>query len=142
MYIPLHRKSLEELAGKRVVLFSYGSGLASAMYSLRVAADTSPESPLSTMASGCADILKRLKSRTTVAPADFEMTMKLREETHHLAPYLPVGDLEGLWPGTYYLTSVDDKHRRMYVRVAGDTLANGTFLKPLTQEHVGTNGTS
>lgn len=137
-----HRTSIEELAGKRVLLFSYGSGLASAMYSLRVSGNATPESPLATMAAGCTDILKRLKARTTVPPAEFEKTMKLREDTHHKAPYTPVGDLDSLWPGTYYLTAVDDKHRRVYARTAGETHANGTFLKSPASEHVGTNGSS
>ena len=119
-----------------MVLFSYGSGLASAMYSLRVSADSTPKSPLATLAEGCTDLLKRLKSRRTVPPAEFEKTMKLREETHHLAPYTPVGDLGDLWPGTYYLTGVDEKHRRVYARLEGETVTNGP------SEHVGANRAS
>ncbi|CAI8022508.1 Hydroxymethylglutaryl-CoA synthase, cytoplasmic [Geodia barretti] len=135
--------SIEELAGKRVVLFSYGSGLASAMYSLRVSTDASPKSPLATLASGCTDLLKRLKDRKTVPPAEFEKKMKLREDTHHLAPYTPVGELEDLWPGTYYLTQVDEKHRRTYARLEGQTLTNGTHsLKSPAMEHIDANGTS
>jgi len=37
-----------------------------------------------------------------------------------LAPYTPVGDLSSLFPGTWYLASVDEKHRRKY-EVAGYT---------------------
>ena len=122
-----------------MVLFSYGSGLASAMYSLRVSADSSPKSPLSVLAAGCTDLLARLKSRRTVPPAEFEKTMKLREETHHQAPYTPVGDLGDLWPGTYYLTGVDDKHRRFYARLEGREAVNS--VSPAL-EHVGANGTT
>lgn len=124
-----------------MVLFSYGSGLASAMYSLRVSSDCSPKSPLATVAAGCTDLLARLKARTTVPPPEFEKTMKLREDTHHLAPYTPVGDLGSLWPGTYYLTVVDDKHRRAYARVASDIVPNGTSLKSPAREELNTNGT-
>ncbi len=42
--------------------------------------------------------------------------MKLREQTHHLAPYQPVGTPAELFPGTYFLTGIDDKHRRGYER--------------------------
>lgn len=122
-------------------MFSYGSGLASAMYSLRLSNDSSPKSPLTSLAASCTDVLKRLRERTTVPPADFEKTMKLREETHHLAPYTPVGDVEKLWPGTYYLTIVDDKHRRTYARVADEALSNGVSLKSPARE-VCVNGTS
>ena len=124
-----------------MVLFSYGSGLASAMYSLRVSSDSSPKSPLATMAASCTDILSQLKARTTVPPADFEKNMKLREDTHHLAPYSPVGDLADLWPGTYYLTSVDDRHRRTYARVAGKASSGDISLKSPARELVGVNGT-
>ena len=110
---------MEQLAGRRMLLFSYGSGLASSMYSLRASSDSSPNSPLAILVAGCTDTLSRLKGRRTVPPAEFEKTMKLREETHHLAPYLPVGDLSDLAPGTYYLTGVDDKHRRSYTRLDG-----------------------
>ena len=77
-----------------------------------------------------------------MSPAEFEKTMKLREDTHHMAPYTPLGSLDQLWPGTYYLTAVDDKHRRLYARLDGDILANGTSLKSPAREHVGANGTS
>lgn len=33
------------------------------------------------------------------------------------APYKPVGDASSLFPGTWFLTEVDDKHRRKYERV-------------------------
>ena len=32
------------------------------------------------------------------------------------APYQPKGDPSALFPGTYYLTNIDDKHRRQYSR--------------------------
>ena len=40
--------------------------------------------------------------------------MKLREETHNLKDYNPVGDLAQLAPGTFYLDRVDEKYRRAY----------------------------
>lgn len=131
------------MAGKRVVLFSYGSGLASAMYSIRV---TSNLQQLANVMKSVSDIPKRLASRRVVPPVEFEKTMKLREETHHLAPYSPVGNPTDLFPGTYYLVSVDDKHRRVYNRFP---LHEGAFdqtphrLKsPLAESVTLTNGKS
>ncbi len=98
-----------------MVLFSYGSGLASSMYSLKV---TSNLEELSRLMAPVADVPQRLSCREIVEPAKFEAIMKLREDTHHLAPYTPVGDNSQLFPGTYYLASVDDKYRRVYKRVA------------------------
>lgn len=34
----------------------------------------------------------------------------------HTANYVPQGSVEDLFPGTWYLTRVDDKHRREYAR--------------------------
>ena len=119
--------SAEELSGKRLVLFSYGSGLAATMYSMRVSADCGAKSPLSSLLANVSDIPKQLAQRTVVSPADFEKTMKLREETHHQAPYTPCGSTSDLFPATYHLVSVDDKHRRMYSRVGGQTSCNGVY---------------
>lgn len=113
-YIAQH--SVTEVAGKRVVLFSYGSGLASSMFSLRVSEDISSSSPLNKLVHSLSDIRQRLDSRKKVAPSDFEKIMKLRENTHHLAPYSPQGSVTDLFPGTWFLTKVDDKHRRCYER--------------------------
>ena len=34
------------------------------------------------------------------------------------APYSPVGSVETLFPGTWYLTNIDSKHRRVYDRTS------------------------
>ena len=123
-------KPPSELAGKRIVLFSYGSGLASSMYSLKLSSDATPSSPLVTLMSKVQDVPDRLRSRKVVVPGDFESMMKIREDTHHMAPYVPVGDITSLFPGTYYLEKVDDKHRRTYLR-ASSTTPTGTQQKLL-----------
>ena len=113
-------------------MFSYGSGLASCMYSLRLV-----DSPLlSKITQKLVDVPKTLAARATVPPAEFECTMKLREETHHLAPYKPSGDPSQLFPGTYYLTNVDNKHRRSYLRVPPQPTSDGKvheLKSPLSQ---------
>ncbi|KAI0224663.1 Hydroxymethylglutaryl-CoA synthase, cytoplasmic [Lamellibrachia satsuma] len=108
--------TLSSVAGKRVVLFSYGSGLASSMFSLRVSEDTAPGSDLDKLVSSLADLKTRLESRKRVDPSDFEKIMKLREDTHHLAPYTPVGSIDDIFPGTWYVTHIDEMHRRTYER--------------------------
>ncbi|KAG7268297.1 hypothetical protein CRUP_023092 [Coryphaenoides rupestris] len=75
-------------------------------------------SPLDKIVSSLCDLKARLDSRRKVSPAVFSENMKLREETHHLASYIPRGSVEELFPGTWYLTRVDDKHRREYARCA------------------------
>ncbi|PWA26343.1 hypothetical protein CCH79_00018161 [Gambusia affinis] len=109
-----------QLAGQRVGLFSYGSGFAATLYSLRVTQDHTPGSALDKLVSSLSDLRVRLDSRRKMSPAAFSEIMKLREETHHLASYIPRSSVEDLFPGTWYLTRVDDKHRREYARRALD----------------------
>lgn len=129
-------KSPKELLGKRIVLFSYGSGLASCMYSIRVSTDSTCEPSLSSVVATINDIPDRLASRKFMPPGEFEQIMKLREETHHKAPYTPRGDIADLFPGTFYITSVDEKHRRSYSRVApsaGEKATESSLKSPLSQ---------
>ena len=77
-----------QLSGKRVVLFSYGSGLASTMFTLRASQNAAPGSALDKMASGLSDLKERLDSRKQMPPQEFADCMKLREDTHHLGEYL------------------------------------------------------
>ncbi|KAK6165638.1 hypothetical protein SNE40_022528 [Patella caerulea] len=106
-----------ELKGKRVILFSYGSGLAATMFSVKVSENVTPDSALLRLFDSLNDLKYRLESRTKVDPSIFDGIMKLREQTHHLAPYRPVGSIQDLFPGTWYLTEVDSMHRRKYDRV-------------------------
>lgn len=105
---------VEDLVGKRLALFSYGSGLVSSFFSIKVQ-DLSSK-VLTELHSSLRDVHHRLKSRLKVCPQDFAETMKLREETHHVAPYQPVATTQSLFPDTWYLASVDDKHRRKYLK--------------------------
>ena len=108
----------EELAGKHVALFSYGSGMSSSFFSLRISMDSSPDSALARFTSCLADVLPRLEARSKVAPAEFVATLSGREKAFQ-APFQPVGPLEQLFPGTFHLQGVDAMHRREYGRTPG-----------------------
>jgi len=110
-------ETAESLVGKRVALFSYGSGSASSFFSIKVNERAAAlHQQLKT------DVLSRLKARTKISPEDFDKTMKLKEKTHHLAPYEPSGLVDDLFPGTWYLASVDEKHRRKYLKTSATAL--------------------
>ncbi|PIA16518.1 hydroxymethylglutaryl-CoA synthase [Coemansia reversa NRRL 1564] len=100
----------EKLNGKRIALFSYGSGCAASTYSFRVRGDTSN-------IARTIDLAARLDKRIKVAPADFEKVMELREKTHNAQEYEPTGNINELQPGTYYLQKIDSKWRRAYGRI-------------------------
>ena len=119
-------RPLDQLAGSKVALFSYGSGMASSFFSLKVSADCSTDSALARFSKCLADVQTRLEARSKIAPEQFVATLSLREAAMDSAPFTPVGPLELLAPGTFHLVSVDEKHRRAYARVPGqDQAKNG-----------------
>jgi hydroxymethylglutaryl-CoA synthase len=97
------------LLGKRVSLFSFGSGCASSFFTLRVKGDTSA-------IRGKMDLINRLAQMKVVPPEEFVQALHLREKNHNAASYTPEGSVDNIWPGSYYLESVDSKYRRKYLR--------------------------
>ncbi|OAX83791.1 hydroxymethylglutaryl-CoA synthase [Emergomyces africanus] len=92
---------------KRIGIFSYGSGLASSMFSVKVVGDVSEIVKR-------VDLKRRLAERRTVAPEVFDEMCLLREHAHLKKDFVPVGSIDSIAPGTYYLTKVDDMFRREY----------------------------
>lgn len=97
----------EDIAGKRVGIFSYGSGLASSFFSLRVVGDVSEMAEK-------VDLHKRLEARRVVKPEIYDEMCNLREKAHLQKNYTPGGDADAIVPGTYYLTNIDEMFRREY----------------------------
>ncbi|XP_054837505.1 hydroxymethylglutaryl-CoA synthase, mitochondrial [Eublepharis macularius] len=112
----LGQYSAQKLAGSRIGVFSYGSGLAASMFSLKVSENSAPGSPLDKLVSSLSDLGARLESRKCVPPEKFAEMMKIREDTHDTVDHTPHGSSDDLFPGTWYLERVDDKNRRMYAR--------------------------
>ncbi|KAJ5634213.1 hypothetical protein N7528_002055 [Penicillium herquei] len=92
---------------KRIGLFSYGSGLASSLFSAKIVGDVS-------YIVEKLDLKNRLDSRNVLAPAAYDEMCKLREHAHLKKNFKPVGSTETLQSGVYYLTEVDDMFRRKY----------------------------
>ncbi|KAF4544439.1 Hydroxymethylglutaryl- synthase protein [Lasiodiplodia theobromae] len=80
--------TIEKLQDKRIGLFSYGSGLASSLFSLT--------------------------KRHVLSPEAYDEACKVREKAYQKNNYTPVSDLTRLVPGTYYLAGVDEMFRRTY----------------------------
>ncbi|KAI8992571.1 hydroxymethylglutaryl-CoA synthase [Pilobolus umbonatus] len=101
--------SSETLQNKRILLYSYGSGLAASMISFRVVGSTANiKSNL--------NLRERLAARTHSKPEDFTAAMKIRENTHNVCNYTPVSSLDSINSGDYYIEKIDDKWRRFYKR--------------------------
>ncbi|KAF2178851.1 hydroxymethylglutaryl-CoA synthase [Zopfia rhizophila CBS 207.26] len=97
----------ESANGKRIGMFSYGSGLASSMFSFQV------KGSIEEMQKKL-DIHARLDARRTVAPEVYDQMCNLREKAHLKKDYTPTGSTENMFPGTYYLTGIDGMFRRTY----------------------------
>ncbi|KAF1987093.1 hydroxymethylglutaryl-CoA synthase [Aulographum hederae CBS 113979] len=97
----------DTLQGKRVGIFSYGSGLASSLFSLKVVGSVKEIAEK-------VDLQTRLDARRTVAPEVYDEMCNLREKAHLQKSYTPAGSSETIIPGTYYLVSIDDMFRRKY----------------------------
>ncbi|KAK0181717.1 hypothetical protein PV327_003977 [Microctonus hyperodae] len=109
--------SPENLAGKKVGVFSYGSGLTSSMYSLTITKDAIPNSPLETLISHLSYIKPQLDARKCVAPEDYTKILEQRETNWHTLPFEPQSTIDSMFPGTYYLVKIDEMYRRTYARV-------------------------
>ncbi|KAK4241737.1 hydroxymethylglutaryl-CoA synthase [Achaetomium macrosporum] len=95
------------LQGKRIAMFSYGSGLAASFFSLRVNGSTEKIRQV-------LNIQGRLDARRAVPPETYDAMCDLRKKAHLQKNYTPEGDVSTIAPGTYYLTKVDDMFKREY----------------------------
>ena len=95
------------LQNKRVGVFSYGSGLASSLLSLKVVGSTEEMKK-------AVNLKERLAARNTVSPEVYESFCDLRKKAHLQKNYKPEGSADTIFKGTYYLTNVDDMFRREY----------------------------
>ncbi|CAM8933767.1 unnamed protein product [Rhodiola kirilowii] len=114
----LHNKS-SSLAGQRIVMFSYGSGLTATMFSFKLSEGQHPFS-----LSNIKDIMnvgEKLKARHECPPEKFVDIMKLMEHRYGGKDFVTSKDCSLLAPGTYYLTEVDSKYRRFYAKKSADS---------------------
>ncbi|GLJ12432.1 hypothetical protein SUGI_0190820 [Cryptomeria japonica] len=120
------------LEGQRVLMFSYGSGLASTIFSLKIREGQHPFT-ISNIAE-VMDLQSKLESRNEFSPEDFVSNLKLMETLYGAKGFVSSAKHSLLRPGTFYLTEVDEKYRRFYSQKlvstdgnCGNTeLANGT----------------
>ncbi|XBW37961.1 hypothetical protein QEN19_003546 [Hanseniaspora menglaensis] len=97
----------DKLQGKRVGMFSYGSGLAASLFSFQVKGDLT--NIISNLKLG-----EKLNKREIATPKEYEAAIELREQLHLKKDVEPKGSIEHLTSGAYYLTKIDDKWRREY----------------------------
>jgi hydroxymethylglutaryl-CoA synthase len=112
--LSLIHSSHTSLPGQRVLLFSYGSGLAASMFSVVVRSDDESIAALNRIAS-VVSLEDRLAERLKQSPVVFNETMQVREKLHDTnKDFSPSGDIDDLADGTYYLTHINENHQRQY----------------------------
>ena len=123
----------EALVGKRILCFSYGSGLASSIFSLHVPSSIRA-APLTvrlldgSVAGGqscsVASLLRRLRAlmalderlaaRVLKTPHEFSASMEKREKLHSLDSFVASDSVNELREGSWYLIEKDSASRRQY----------------------------
>lgn len=112
---PAQRSALE---GKRVFMFSYGSGSVATAFAIYPRAPSAAQNPAFTCQAiaETIDLQNRLSSRAEMSPAEFTAALLLRETTHGAAPYVPIEPVETVTPGAFYIHEINSAHHRVYVQ--------------------------
>uniref|UniRef100_A0A0V0J901 Hydroxymethylglutaryl-CoA synthase n=1 Tax=Schistocephalus solidus TaxID=70667 RepID=A0A0V0J901_SCHSO len=105
----------EELRGRRILMYAYGSGYTASMFSILV----SPHASMSSIfgVNTPASPIERLTLRVPITYEEFQEMIKSRETSVDKAPLEPPFNPNNFFPGTYFLSKIDDNHRRFYNRV-------------------------
>lgn len=109
---------IELLDKSRIILFSYGSGFASAMFSLTVDLSVTQNSQFKfeNLIDNLNKKRDKLETRVEIDPFLYDRYLQVRESNHKKAPFIPIFNQDSLFPGTWYLVSIDDQYRRKYER--------------------------
>lgn len=97
----------DALQGKTIGLFSYGSGLASSLFTMQVVGDVSEMVEK-------VDLFARLDRRHVAKPEEYEEACRMREDAYGKKGFTPRGGLEWIGEGVYYIDRVDEEYRRAY----------------------------
>ncbi|CAG9325177.1 unnamed protein product [Blepharisma stoltei] len=102
-----------DLKGKRVLLFAYGSGLASSMFTLYMRPDA--QNFINQLRANN-PIRDLLQNRIKLTPDEYTRRMDKRESDYVKTNYTPRDPLDEIPEGAFYLVKTDNKWRRFYAR--------------------------
>jgi hydroxymethylglutaryl-CoA synthase len=128
------------LASRRVVLFSYGSGLASSLFSLRVRSDAESQRALTNMQEKLA-LKQRLDARVQQTPQAFYDNLARRAHVHALLSFQPSAEVN-VQPNAFYLTEKDSKGRRFYAQADAEGKAKPAEKSAVTAPATAANGSA
>lgn len=105
----INEKSNKDLANKRMFLYSYGSGAAASLFSIRLSPDFNRDLVLNTQ-----HLRNMIEHRTKVDISKFEAMNHKRESIYTIKGFKNSLIEEYLWEKSYYLGEVDKLGRRGY----------------------------
>ena len=123
------------LEGKRVVLFSYGSGALATMYGLRGRRSGGGRFSLGAIQQAM-NLQRRLADREELPPMEMTQALSARHVLHNRADesveIVPTYPIDRLFPGTYYLERIAPNGARHYGRFPKDAhRVRGGSLSPV-----------
>lgn len=107
------------LEGKRILLFSYGSGSVATLFSVlgRTPSEGKYNFTIEQIKEK-SNMFSRLESRSQCSIEEFNAALDLREAKYGQAPMTPDGSVDNVPSGAYYLVNINDKHHRTYEKKA------------------------
>lgn len=107
------------LEGKNVGCFSYGSGAIATLFGLQGVRPTGDSSAFTLQRiRDTVQLSARLEARVEADFEDFTAAMNIREAAYGKNNYAPIGSLDNLEDGAWYLDGVDGDYHRSYRRKA------------------------
>ncbi|KAN0018233.1 hypothetical protein ACTFIU_010847 [Dictyostelium citrinum] len=107
--------NVNDLNNKKVLIFSYGSGLAASLFSLRINNNNNNSLFKTNDIGKISNIKERLLNRVKVSPEEFTRILDIREKSHQMSgARIPIDTLDYVSPGTFYLDRIDEKLIRHY----------------------------
>ena len=106
-----------DLHGKKVTLFSYGSGALATMFLINPIQNANSDNRFSLQK--MQDVLRikaRLQERIKKTPGDLAAALRARESAHGTIPFKPTLPLNDLAVGAFYLECITSTFERLYKR--------------------------
>ncbi|KAJ3438005.1 3-hydroxy-3-methylglutaryl coenzyme a synthase [Anaeramoeba flamelloides] len=104
-------KEKQQITGKRILMFSYGSGIASSMFLLKV------KSCPDRIIESCSNIENMLKNRTKIQPEQYTEILTIRDEKKNSFSYQPNCRKDLMWENSWCLKEINEKGKRIYQKI-------------------------
>ncbi|RNA23808.1 hydroxymethylglutaryl- synthase 1, partial [Brachionus plicatilis] len=126
---------IQALRNTRVCLFSYGSGSASAMFSVIIQENSNSSFTLENLLTKLEQQRTKLaEHRVEIEPELYDKYLQHRELVNKKVPREPNFIPNTLYPGTWYLKSIDQNYRRTYDRVSKEAYSLENTRKALLDQ--------